>query len=265
MEFRPCIDIHDGKVKQIVGSSLRDLTNNPKENFVSQNDAVFFAKLYKKYNLIGGHMILLNQEGTSEYEKSKEAALHALQSYPGGMQIGGGITADNAGVYLKAGASHIIVTSYVFQKGNINFDHLATLVKEVGKDRIVLDLSCRKKEGEYRIVTDRWQTFSEVILQEATLDMLSGYCGEFLIHGVDVEGKMGGIEIELVQLLSHWNKIPITYAGGIHTTAELQKLKELGKGRIHATVGSALTLFGGSLALEEVLNICDEGNVLHSF
>ena len=254
MEFRPCIDIHNGKVKQIVGGSLRDGMDTAEENFVSEKDAAFYAAFYKKNKIKGGHIILLNSKNSEYYDATKEQALSALRAYPGGMQVGGGIGPDNASEYLNSGASHVIVTSYVFHGGNIRYDRLKELVKLVGKDKLVLDLSCRKKEGAYYIVTDRWQNYTRVKLSETALEELSAYCDEFLIHAVDVEGKAGGIEREAASLLGRWGKIPVTYAGGVHNFKDLELLKELGKNKVNVTIGSALDLFGGSMKFEEVIS-----------
>lgn len=179
MEFRPCIDIHNGKVKQIVGGSLKDEGNMADENFVSGQDAVFYANLYKKEGFRGGHIILLNARDSEYYEATKKQAMGALQAYPGGLQIGGGITAENAEEFLTAGASHVIVTSYVFCDGKIQMDRLKKLRNAVGKEHLVLDLSCRKKDGKYYIVTDRWQRFTEQMITEDLLEQLAGYCDEF--------------------------------------------------------------------------------------
>lgn len=253
MQFRPCIDIHNGKVKQIIGGTLQDAGNAAAENFVSEQDAAYYAEFYKKHGITGGHVILLNAPDSEYYETTKAQALAALKAYPGGLQIGGGVTADNAKEYLDAGASHVIVTSYVFKNGQINYENLRKLYKITGKERLVLDVSCRKKNGAYYIVTDRWQNYTDVVLSEETLDMLSAYCDEFLIHAVDVEGKADGIETELVALLGEWNKITMTYAGGVHSFADLESLKRLGDGKINVTIGSALDLFGGQMAFDEVL------------
>ncbi|NLL77636.1 MAG: phosphoribosylformimino-5-aminoimidazole carboxamide ribotide isomerase [Clostridiales bacterium] len=252
MEFRPCIDIHNGKVKQIVGGTLRDEGDAANENYVSEKDAVFYANLYKKYHLKGGHIILLNSSVSDFFEATKMQAIKALRAYPGGLQIGGGITADNAIEYIREGASHVIVTSYVFKDGNIKYENLDKLIAKVGKEKIVIDLSCRKKDGRYYIVTDRWQKYTEVELSYRTLDEFSDYCDEFLIHAVDVEGKANGIEEELAEMLGNWNKIPITYAGGVHDFKDLEKLKAFGKDKINVTIGSALDLFGGNMKWEEV-------------
>ena len=254
MQFRPCIDIHNGAVKQIVGGSLKDVGNQAKENFVSKYNAAFYAKLYQKYQLKGGHIILLNNKEREYFEATKAQAIEALKAYPGGLMIGGGIDADNALEYLEAGASHVIVTSYVFKNGDVNISNLKKLVNAVGKEHVVLDLSCRKIEGEYRIMTDRWQKASNVILNHETLNYFKDYCDEFLIHAVDVEGKNGGIEEDLVMMLGDWAKIPMTYAGGVHNFYDLELLRGLGRGKIDVTVGSALDLFGGSMEFEKVLD-----------
>lgn len=254
MKFRPCIDIHNGKVKQIVGGSLSDEDNKTVENFISEQDAAFYAALYKKDNIRGGHIILLNPEGTDYYGQDCDQAKKALLEYPGGLQIGGGITADNAVSFLEAGASHVIVTSYVFKDGAIWYDNLDKLVKSAGKNRLVLDLSCRKKNGEYYIVTDRWQKFTTVLVNPDTLNALAEYCDEFLVHAVDVEGKSSGIEEELVKLLGAWGKIPITYAGGVGSFKDLNLLKELGQDKLDVTIGSALDLFGGPMKYNEVVS-----------
>ena len=256
MEFRPCIDIHNGSVKQIVGGSLRDLGDTAQENYVSEQDAAFYARMYREYEITNGHIILLNPVTSPYYEETKRQALNALKAYPEGLQVGGGITSENAGEFLDAGASHVIVTSYVFKDGRIQYDHLENLVRKVGSKRLVLDLSARKKDDRYLIVTDRWQKYTDVELTEHTLDDLSAYCDEFLIHAVDVEGKADGIEENLARLLGGWGKIPVTYAGGVHSFEDLRLLKKLGRNRVHVTVGSALDLFGGSMKFEEVLREC---------
>ena len=255
MEFRPCIDIHNGKVKQIVGGSLKDEGNQAKENFVATQDAAFYAKLYRDAGIRGGHIIQLNAVDSEVYEATKEQALLALHTYPGGLQVGGGITPENAGEFLQAGASHVIVTSYVFKDGRIHYDRLEQLVRVVGKEHLVLDVSCRKVGDEYRVVTDRWQKVTEEVVNVELLDRLAMYCDEFLIHAVDVEGKANGIEKELVALLGKWNRIPVTYAGGIHSYEDLKLIKELGNDHLHFTIGSALDLFGGNLKWEDVRNL----------
>ncbi len=256
MEFRPCIDIHNGKVKQIVGGSLSDIGNRARENFVAEQDAAFYADFYKKSGLKGGHIILLNSADSEYYDATRKQAFLALNAYPGGLQVGGGITPENAGEYLDAGASHVIVTSYVFKDGRIHYERLDKLVKAVGKEHLVLDVSCKKTGNDYLIVTDRWQKMTEEKMNDELLDRLSGYCDEFLIHAVDVEGKADGIEKELAERLGKWGKCPMTYAGGVHSYEDLRLIRELGRNRLNVTVGSALDLFGGTLVWEKVLEEC---------
>ncbi len=257
MRFRPCIDIHNGKVKQIVGGSLLDEGNQAKENFVATQDAAFYARLYKESNIKGGHIILLNKAGTPYYEEDVVQAKGALCEYPGGLQIGGGITAANAKEFLDMGASHVIVTSYVFRDGMVDYERLDALYKAVGKEHLVLDLSCRKKDGAYYIVTDRWQNFTKEIICEETISKLQQYADEFLIHAVDVEGKANGVEKDLVSMLSQYATIPITYAGGVGSYEDIEVIRTLGKGQLDVTIGSALDLFGGNLAYEKVISMMD--------
>ena len=258
MKFRPCIDIHNGKIKQIVGGSLCDAGNKAKENFVAEQDGAYYANFYKKDGLKGGHIILLNAVDSEYYEATKNQALLALSTYPGGFQIGGGITDQNAEFYLNHGASHVIVTSFVFKNGVVNYENLKRIYRVTGKERLVLDLSCRKKEGDYYIVTDRWQKFTDEKITLELLEQLSSYCSEFLIHAVDVEGKANGIEKPLVQMLGNWGKIPITYAGGVGSFEDLKMLRTLGKNHLDVTIGSALDLFGGRMSYQSVLEVCDE-------
>lgn len=253
MKFRPCIDIHNGSVKQIVGGSLKDEGDLAQENFVAAQGAAFFSKFYREHGLSGGHVILLNPAASPHYEETKKQALAALLAYPGGLQAGGGITPENAADFLEAGASHVIVTSYVFSGGEIRYDRLRALLRETGKDKLTLDLSVRGREGRYYIVTDRWQKYTNVKLNSETIENLSDCCGEFLIHAVDVEGKSQGIEQELAAMLGNTCKVPCTYAGGVHDFHDLKLLKELGKGKLDVTIGSALDLFGGKMKFEEVL------------
>jgi phosphoribosylformimino-5-aminoimidazole carboxamide ribotide isomerase len=239
MKFRPCIDIHKGKVKQIVGSTLSD--KEPwtlKENFVSVKPPSYYAKLFRKDGLNGGHVIMLGHG-------NEEAALDALTVWPGGLQIGGGITVDNAGFWLDHGAAAVIVTSFVFKDGRVHEERLKSITALAGKERLVLDLSCRKRGGDYLIVTDRWQVFTDVVITKENLEHLSGYCFEFLIHAADVEGKCSGVDGELVGLLSAISPIPTTYAGGARSMDDVLLVKEVGMGRIDITVGSALDIFGG--------------------
>lgn len=258
MRFRPCIDIHNGKVKQIVGGSLQDRGDQAVENFVSEQDASFYARLYESLGIRGGHIILLNPAASPFYKATKQQALQALRAYPGGLQVGGGIHDGNAHEFLDAGASHVIVTSFVFRDGRISWENLERLEKAVGKEHLVLDLSCRKKEGQYYIVTDRWQKFTEVPVTRQTLQEFSSHCDEFLIHAVDVEGKASGIETELVKLLAECEPMPVTYAGGVGSFAHLEQLRQAGHNHVDVTVGSALDIFGGHMELERVLSFCSD-------
>lgn len=258
MEFRPCIDIHNGKIKQIVGGSLKDAGNSAKENFVSGFDGAFYGNFYKKDHVKGGHVILLNPVDSVYYPETKRQAKLALAAYPGGLQIGGGICPDNAKEFLDAGASHVIVTSYVFRNGEIVFENIKTMAETVGREHLVLDLSCRKRDGLYYIVTDRWQKFTKVPVTEKLLEELSAYADEFLVHAVDVEGRSCGVEEELVSLLGSWSGIPVTYAGGVGNFRDLARLKELGRNRLNVTIGSALSIFGGAMDYKEVLSFCRE-------
>lgn len=239
--FRPCIDLHDGKVKQIVGGTLNDSTESPATNFISEKPSSWFAELYKKDQLTGGHIIRLGKG-------NEEASMAALQAYPGGMQIGGGINNENAAAYLEAGATHVIVTSFVFKNGLLNQQNLDLMVKEVGKEKLVLDLSCRIKDNRYWIVTDRWQNFTDVELTKDTLTELSSCCDEYLVHAVDVEGLCKGIDWQLVDLLCD-STIPTTYAGGAGSLNDLIKITEDTKNKIDLTIGSALDIFGGDKIL----------------
>lgn len=256
MEFRPCIDIHNGKVKQIVGATLRDEENQAEENFVSGLDAASYAGIYKEKGLKGGHVILLNASDSAYFAETKRQAFLALGAYPGGLQAGGGICAENAAEYIDAGASHVIVTSYVFSNGEIHYERLKKLRQAVGKERVVLDLSCKRYPEGYVIMTDRWQKKTGVVLEEEILAGLSDYCDEFLVHAVDVEGKGGGIEEEVVRLLGRFTACPVTYAGGVHDMDDLALLKKLGGNHVNVTIGSALDLFGGSMSFEQVAYWC---------
>ena len=255
MQFRPCIDIHNGQVKQIVGGSLLDQGDYAQENFVSEKGGEYYAQLYKKNGLKGGHIILLNPVGSEYYDADVAQAKAALGAYPGGLMIGGGINADNAKAFLDAGASHVIVTSYVFKDGKINYENLDKLVAVTGKEKLVLDLSCRKRDGKYYIVTDRWQKFTDVEVTKETIESLASYCDEFLIHAVDVEGKARGIEQDLVRILAKATTNGITYAGGVGSYEDIKQLKELGHDRVDVTIGSALDLFGGALEFDQVLKM----------
>jgi phosphoribosylformimino-5-aminoimidazole carboxamide ribotide isomerase len=245
MKFRPCIDLHNGKVKQIVGGSLDD--SGAMENFVSDKGAAYYAEMYRRDGLAGGHVIMLGPGNEDE-------AMAALKAYPGGMQIGGGITPDNAVMYLDAGASHVIVTSYVFKNGLFNPGNLEKMIKATGRDRLVIDLSCRIKDNAYYVVTERWQNFTGFEITRENIAMLEEHCDEFLVHAVDVEGMKEGVDIRLVSLLSDYVSIPVTYAGGVRDFSDIENVFQAGKGKIDLTIGSALDIFGGDISYSEVLN-----------
>ena len=291
MRFRPCIDIHNGRVKQIVGGTLSDQGDRAAENFVSDSTAASFAEKFKADGLAGGHVILLNPASSPMYAATKEAALSALAAYPKGLQVGGGIRPENAASFLSAGASHVIVTSYVFFDGRISFGNLRKLQVEVGKEHLVLDLSCKKvgeKSGnppkigqeakptedkdakrvgvgecaggdgfQYRIATDRWQKCTEEPLTADLLRALSDECAEFLVHAVDVEGKRAGIDEALVRLLAEGSRIPVTYAGGVSSYEDVEKIRVFGAGHVDFTVGSALDIYGGKLSYKEIISMCE--------
>ncbi len=238
--FRPCIDLHDGKVKQIVGGSLRDHGPGPRENFVSDKSPAWFAEKFRQDGLFGGHVIMLGKG-------NEQAAREALTAWPDGMQLGGGISVENASQWLEAGASHVIVTSALFDsEGRFLQSALEELTREVGKERLVIDLSCRRTMDGWRVAMNRWQTLTELEISAQTLDGLWPYCDEFLVHAADVEGLCGGVDEELVSFLGGWGKCPVTYAGGAATMDDVRLVDELGKGLVDVTVGSALDLFGGS-------------------
>lgn len=237
--FRPCIDLHEGKVKQIVGGTLDSHREGLRTNFVSERPSAWYADLYRRDELVGGHVIMLGQG-------NEQAGREALAAYPGGLQIGGGINLENSRSYLDAGASHVIVTSWIFREGRIEWDRLRGLVAAIGSERLVIDLSCRKRDGQYFVVTDRWQKFTGATLSRETLETFSKHCAEFLIHAVDVEGLCRGIDRELVARLAEWSPIPTTYAGGAKSLDDLREVSRLSGGRIDLTIGSALDIFGGS-------------------
>ena len=242
-KFRPCIDLHDGKVKQIVGSSLSDSGEGLKTNFETDRSPAWFAELYKKDGITGGHVIMLGKGNV-------DAAKAALAAYPGGLQVGGGITADNAKEYIDAGASHVIVTSWIFPEGKLDIARLERLVATVGKEHLVLDLSCKRTSapGEaprWNIAINRWQTLIDVEITEEALTALARYCDEFLVHAADVEGKQQGMDDDLIRFLAAHSPIPVTYAGGAKSLEDLRHVREISGGKIDLTIGSALDLFGG--------------------
>ena len=236
--FRPCIDLHEGKVKQIVGGTLTDNGAGVRTNFVAPNPPRWYAELYKGDNLHGGHVIMLGPG-------NEQAARDALAGFPGGLQVGGGVNVDNARSWLDAGASHVILTSWIFRDGMVDRDRLRSIVAAIGRDQLVLDLSCRKRNDDYVIVTDRWQKFTKLTLSTDTITDLAVSCAEFLVHAVDVEGLCRGIDHDLVESLASWSPIPVTYAGGANSMQDLEDVTRIGGGRIHLTIGSALDIFGG--------------------
>lgn len=243
MEFRPCIDLHDGKVKQIVGETLN---TELIENFVSQHDSTYYAELFKRDGLRGGHVIMLGPN-------NEQVAKAALAAYRGGLQVGGGITAENAQQYLDAGASHVIVTSYIFKDGKLNWDNLHAIVEQVGKERLVIDLSCKSRDGKWYVVTNQWKQFSDFEVNAVNIAELEQYCDELLVHAVDVEGKQSGIQQSLVTDLAEWTTIPTTYAGGARSLEDIELFNRLSGGKLGLTIGSALSIFGGTLDYDTAL------------
>ena len=238
MRFRPCIDLHNGVVKQIVGASLQDGAD-PQTNFTADQPASYFADRYRQDGLHGGHVIMLGPG-------NETAAAAAVTAFPGGLQVGGGINSQNAAAWLQHGAAGVIVTSYVFQNGKLCRDRLQDMVDAVGASRLILDLSCRKTDGRYVAMTDRWQTATDLEINASTLADLAPSCCEFLIHATAVEGRQAGIDAELVALLGRIAPLPVTYAGGIRSMADVEQIREFGQDKLDFTVGSALDLFGGS-------------------
>ena len=238
MRFRPCIDLHQGQVKQIVGSTLRD-GEKPQTNFVAEHTPAYFAGRYRRDQLPGGHVIMLGPG-------NQEAASQALAAFPGGLQVGGGIDADNAPAWLDRGAAHVVVTSYAFRDSQLHRDNLARVVAAAGRERLVLDLSCGKRNGRYVVMTDRWQRATDFAIDADHLEFLAESCSEFLIHATDVEGKQQGVDSELIALLGDIVPIPTTYAGGVRSQADIDAIAQLGQGKLDFTVGSALDIFGGT-------------------
>ena len=254
MNLRPCIDIHGGCVKQIVGSTLSDQDSDSLQtNFASDKPSSYYAEMYRRDKLTGGHIIMLGPG-------NEEAARAALAAWPGGMQIGGGITAANAAYWLENGAAAVIVTSYVFKDGRVYEQRLRELAELVGSDKLVIDLSCRRREGRYYVVTDRWQKFTEVEISRESLQFFAGFCSEFLVHAADVEGKCEGVAQDLLRDLADWVTIPTTYAGGVKDIADLRLVRELGRDKLDVTVGSALDIFGGSgITYRDAVEFCRKG------
>lgn len=257
MQFRPCIDIHDGKVKQIVGDTISDLgkaDGQPKENFVADKDAVYYAKIYQQDGLRGGHIINLNMKGTPEYDKSKKVAIEALKVYPDGLQYGGGVDDTNAREFIDAGASHVIVTSYVFNEGRVDYEALERISGLVGREHLVLDLSCTRIGDRFFVVTDRWQKVTQEVIGYNFLDKLAFYCDEFLIHAADVEGRQSGIDRDLVGLIGRYKRVPVVYAGGVSNYRDIELISYLSDNNMDFTIGSCLDLFGGDLVYDRIVS-----------
>ena len=231
--------MHNGKVKQIVGSTLSDANPDAlRTNFTSEFSAAYYARMYRRDSLYGGHVIMLGPG-------NEAAAREAFQAFPQGLQIGGSITPKNARYWLDQGAAAVIVTSYVFKDGQIFADRLKEMQHLVGRDRLVIDLSCRKKGDSYHVVTDRWQNFTATKISPETLEYFARFCFEFLIHAADVEGRCQGIAEDLVADLAAWAPLPTTYAGGVRDLGDFLRIREIGRGRLDVTVGSSLDIFGG--------------------
>ncbi len=242
--FRPCIDLHDGRVKQIVGGTLRD-DGVPRTNFVSEHGAAWYADLYRREGLTGGHVILLGPG-------NEDAAREALAAWPGGLQVGGGVTPENAAAWLEAGASHVIVTSWLFPDHRLSLERLRALSGLIGPEKLVIDLSCRRvgpvagsTVPRWNVATNRWQTVTDTTLDKTLFETLDPFCAEYLIHAADVEGLRQGLDWELVAHLATLTDKPLTYAGGASSRADLERMALESGGRMDLTIGSALDIFGG--------------------
>ncbi len=246
MKFRPCIDLHMGKVKQIIGGTLTADNSQVQINFESKHDSAYYAELYRKDGLHGGHVIMLGPG-------NDEAARQALAAYPGGLQVGGGINCDNAREWLDAGAAQVILTSYIFAGGELKQERLDKIFALVGRENLVLDLSCRLRDGKYYIVTDLWQKFTTCEVNAATLNKLAGYCTEFLIHAVNVEGRQAGIDTNLIKIMAEHSPIQAVYAGGVRSLEDIALIRRIGQNKIDFTAGSALDIFGGTLKYTDVI------------
>jgi phosphoribosylformimino-5-aminoimidazole carboxamide ribotide isomerase len=234
--FRPCIDLHEGKVKQIVGGTLTD--DGARENFVSERPASWFAEKYKTDGLFGGHVILLGPG-------NQEAAEGALRAFPLGLQVGGGISPENARRWLDLGASQVIVTSFLFDGPDFSEARLDEMLRVVSPAELCIDLSCRRVGDTYRVATNRWQTVTRTEVDPGLLNRLGDKCSELLVHAADVEGLCRGIDGRLVEFLGAHTALPCTYAGGAADIDDLRRVAQLSQGRLDLTFGSALDLFGG--------------------
>ncbi|RVX68126.1 1-(5-phosphoribosyl)-5-[(5-phosphoribosylamino)methylideneamino] imidazole-4-carboxamide isomerase [Exophiala mesophila] len=239
--FRPCIDLHAGQVKQIVGGTLSTTESELKTNYISKHPSEYFAKLYRDANLLGAHVIMLGPG-------NDVAAREALRTWPGGLQIGGGITDSNAKEWIEAGAEKVIITSFLFPNGKFSLERLESVLSSLNNDtsKLVIDLSCRRKGDTWFVAMNKWQTLTEMEITKDNIKFLEPYCSEFLIHAADNEGLQQGIDTDLVARLAEWCSTPVTYAGGARTVADLDLVNESSHGKIDLTIGSALDVFGGS-------------------
>jgi len=240
--FRPCIDLHAGQVKQIVGGTLDSATTTLLTNFVSPHPPAHFASLYRTHSLTGAHVIMLGPGNTT-------AARESLAAWPGGLQVGGGINDSNAAEWIAAGASKVIITSFLFPGGTFDQGRLDSVLGALGGDtsQLVIDLSCRRRgEDRWFVAMDKWQKITDMEVNEESIRQLEPYCSEFLIHAADNEGLQKGIDEALVKRLAEWCSIPVTYAGGGRNLEDLEMVKRLSGGKVDLTIGSALDCFGGS-------------------
>ncbi|KAI9826660.1 MAG: Enzyme that catalyzes the fourth step in the histidine pathway [Thelocarpon impressellum] len=192
--FRPCIDLHSGQVKQIVGGTLTTITDDLKTNHVSKLPASHFADLYRQNDVIGAHVIMLGPG-------NEEAARDALRAWKGGLQIGGGISESTAAEWINWGAEKVIITSYLFPRGKFSMDRLRSVLAALGDDKqkLVIDLSCRRKEDTWIVAMDKWQTLTDMEVNQESISLLEPLCSEFLIHAADNEGLQRGIDEELAE------------------------------------------------------------------
>ncbi|KAL8926788.1 MAG: hypothetical protein Q9172_001664 [Xanthocarpia lactea] len=240
-KFRPCIDLHSGQVKQIIGATLSDTSSGLRTNHVSKLPASHFGNLYREHGLTGAHVIMLGPG-------NEAAAREALEAWPGSLQVGGGITAENARHWIEKGAGKIIVTSYLFPEARFALDRLKAVLVSLDDDveLLVIDLSCRRTGSTWTVAMNKWQTLTDMEVNEESIRLLEPYCSEFLIHAADNEGLQSGIDEELVLKLGQWCTKPVTYAGGARHLHDLDLVKDLSAGRVDLTIGSALDVFGGS-------------------
>lgn len=260
-KFRGCIDIHAGQVKQIVGGTLTkddlplETKDSTTENFVLTKPSLFYADLYRQHGVEGCHVIKLGSNPAND-----EAARLACATWPNHLQVGGGINDTNALQWLdEYKASQVIVTSWLFSSADgktiLDWAKLQKISNLVGKDRLVVDLSCREVKTasgtKWVVAINKWQTLTDSELSEEFLAQVAQYCSEFLIHAADVEGLCNGIDEKLVEQLGKWCPSGfagrIVYAGGAKLVDDLALVKRLSDGKVDLTYGSALDIFGGKL------------------